>query len=1097
MNWLTRWVGFSLPAVAVLSVSGAQTNLLTDGSFEGISQGELSANWYVETNTVYHGSQAIRYTATAAPSGWSPAGVIQSFPVEEGHVYAANVSALNVDLAGPGVYKSFLVLKYYDDQGAHIWIGSAGGHTWNRSGGGIFIPHINYVTAPAGAVEARLEPMLYQCTGTIIIDDVSICALGAAPAPAQLDIDGTILLRVPTPEIHPQPAFTPAQQTHGYVVFVRDEPGFVFPGSYPQPEEIADGLTARAAMGVDAAFPFAVYPLRDMRQVEIAVSDFAGPEGATIARDRAALARVRSWPQRVSLSGGNRFAVIPELLEPMDRQEEVDRSRFSPPPTEYDWASMQWTGVTETVFGAQDAQLLWLLVDVPGDALPGFYNGELILSALDCETTTLPLTLRVLPFELGAPDGPSVGFYLYDHRYDEYSDAALAEEFRRMKAAGIEVPVLALENRYGHNDGFHFVTGEVEGSTRIVAMQSPRLERILAAFNAAGMRGPLVVGYHPLLNRAVAAALGLPPEEGCDMCDWSEAVREGMVDALQATTVVMADYGQGANWAMALKDEPGEDYADHITAEAELAREAGVLTYVTASPFRLPSGVVSNLDFVCNPRVYDGASNADRLQWCATNDVQYWYYEGGAYTSQDGKVFPNRFFSGFQLLKSGAACHVGYTFQSGLPDPWNEFAHSWGISWNTTYPLLPAVGWTNGPFLSTLQWEGVKAARTDLRSVATLDAYVLEAEAGAGPGLQQAAASAGELRGDILDALPWGLVTHYGYPAGPLSPADLPDVGFHNGQAQAFREQLEDAITRLQRALSADEVLLVEGWDGGTAGNSITAPPYAWMPDGGDDASVSRTTVFGPSLAFDGDTANTSGNVNFFRGVPSISTGESWHVLSCQAYVQSASAPETAGTGAGRASVGFRNAANGEYIVMYWQGAEGATTPNEWRFSHSIGGGWVQSAFPAGVGADRIVGLSVRLDAPAGAAHGTLVHPGGSQTLSFDVDPGVLMGMDQVMLFSDPLNGSWPPRGALQVDNLMVTRGRPEPLITQIAVAEAAEIAFDSAPGTRYRLQCSTNPAASGWQDTDTIVVGDGGPRTVLDGAGFHLQKLYRLLVLP
>ena len=34
-----------------------------------------------------------------------------------------------------------------------------------------------------------------------------------------------------------------------------------------------------------------------------------------------------------------------------------------------------------------------------------------------------------------------MGFYLYDHRYDEYSDTDLEEEFRRMKAAGVEVPI--------------------------------------------------------------------------------------------------------------------------------------------------------------------------------------------------------------------------------------------------------------------------------------------------------------------------------------------------------------------------------------------------------------------------------------------------------------------------------------------------------------------------------------------------------------------------------------------------------------------------------------------------------------------------------
>ncbi len=104
------------------------------------------------------------------------------------------------------------------------------------------------------------------------------------------------------------------------------------------------------------------------------------------------------------------------------------------------------------------------------------------------------------------------------------------------------------------------------------------------------------------------------------------------------------------------KDEAPAQWVRDIEREANLARAAGFRTYLTGGG--APPAVARNLDILCYPRLYDGKQNPVRHAWCASNDVAYWYYEGGAYTSQDGKVFPNRFFAGFQLVKSGAACHM-------------------------------------------------------------------------------------------------------------------------------------------------------------------------------------------------------------------------------------------------------------------------------------------------------------------------------------------------------------------------------------------------------------------------------------------------------
>jgi len=41
--------------------------------------------------------------------------------------------------------------------------------------------------------------------------------------------------------------------------------------------------------------------------------------------------------------------------------------------------------------------------------------------------------------------------------------------------------------------------------------------------------------------------------------------------------------------------------------------------------------------------------------------------------------------------------------------------------------------------------------------------------------------------------------------------------------------------------------------------------------------------------------------------------------------------------------------------------------------------------------------------------------------------------MNQVMVFSDPLNGSWPPQGALKCDNIEIN-GVPIPPVGTVVV---------------------------------------------------------------
>ena len=512
-------------------------NLLSDGSFEALRQDQLREHWFVETDNVHDGKQALRFHSEEAVPDLCSSGYFQSFVVDDARTYAVTVSAQKIGLTGPDTagYDAYMVLKYYDRRGEHIAHGSAGGDVWNRCGWEQWIPFINYLTPPKGAVQARLEPYVWKCRGTVLIDAVSVVDLGTAPAPAELTAGEKRYVRIPTPEPFATRAFSVAQKKQGFVTFVRAEPGFVFPQSYPHTDEITTALETYAARGECRALAFAIYPFGQLRNLHVDLADLTDAAGNRIPRNRCRLQRVRYWPQQVSLAGGSRFAVIPEILEPMRRQAHAQVDRFTPLRTSYDLEAMAWTRVDSSVLEPGQPHLLWLSVDVPKTARPGVYVAGLRVFATGLAPLDLTLTLKVLPFELVRPNRHFLGFYLYDHRFDDYSDEALESEFRTMHDAGVEAVLLALENRpdQQHTEGYRLDTETAGGRRRITTVTSRRLERVLAAFGKAGMRGPIIIGFDPMLNRAVAKALNRPREEGADMREWSAEVRTGMVDALK------------------------------------------------------------------------------------------------------------------------------------------------------------------------------------------------------------------------------------------------------------------------------------------------------------------------------------------------------------------------------------------------------------------------------------------------------------------------------------------------------------------------------------------------------------------------------------
>ena len=279
------------------------------------------------------------------------------------------------------------------------------------------------------------------------------------------------------------------------------------------------------------------------------------------------------------------------------------------------------------------------------------------------------------------------------------------------------------------------------------------------------------------------------------------------------------------------------------------------------------------------------------------------------------------------------------------------------------------------------------------------------------------------------------------------------------------------------------EVFFQEDWEGGADGLSVTNPPYNWTPDGGDNASVSDDTPF-PTLAFDGDTGNTSGNVNFWKSIPSPLAGDSNYVLTAQAWLHPAGTWD--GTGAARGGIRLKDGSGNNSAAINWN-------LTQWKFDTLIDGVYHQAFYPVGAGTNEIVDVTIRLDLVAEEATATLAYGGGTLDITKDFGASFLETIERIEFWSDPGNGSWPPGGALKVDNIQIGRTLADVPFTEVAMDDAAALWFQSGFGEHYRLQALSSPTDESWTDTGLTVVGTGYDMLVLDADTGGAQKLYRL----
>lgn len=156
----------------------------------------------------------------------------------------------------------------------------------------------------------------------------------------------------------------------GYVVFKRDFQRYVYPWTIPAEEERVKSLHTVMGQNDFEPLTFSIYPIRNLGDVRVSVSDLNGPGDKRIPSQNIQVHIVRTMKKRTG-SGGE-YKLIPRLL---------DRANHANIPIDY-------------------TTRFWLTLHADSTTLPGNYSGSVQIDPDKEESSTIPFTVEVLPIKL-------------------------------------------------------------------------------------------------------------------------------------------------------------------------------------------------------------------------------------------------------------------------------------------------------------------------------------------------------------------------------------------------------------------------------------------------------------------------------------------------------------------------------------------------------------------------------------------------------------------------------------------------------------------------------------------------------------------------
>ena len=234
------------------------------------------------------------------------------------------------------------------------------------------------------------------------------------------------------------PIPTPKEEQYGFILFSRPITQPVHKNYHPRTFERTQALSAFATTGEYEPFTFSVYPLRDMKNFKVIVSDLKSDYGV-IKGDNIDLRLVTNWNVRYpKYTSVGTYREVPELLEK----------------------------VTVNSFKKGENQRYWITVHIPENAAEGVYSGSVTMfDDIYGKAVRIPVSLRVLPYKLIKDSQKHFTSFMlpYSHLYRGFEPdtslvmKAIKADFANMKKYGFDLfPDFYLRSREGKNGKVEF-----------------------------------------------------------------------------------------------------------------------------------------------------------------------------------------------------------------------------------------------------------------------------------------------------------------------------------------------------------------------------------------------------------------------------------------------------------------------------------------------------------------------------------------------------------------------------------------------------------------------------------------------------------------
>jgi hypothetical protein len=564
----------------------------------------------------------------------------------------------------------------------------------------------------------------------------------------------------------PEP--TDEERESGFIVFTRPEPFDIKPWSRPKHEERLSQIKCFAAKGQTTSLWLAIYALEPLNRFDLTVQ--AHPRKKSM--PEVIPLYVHFWAQRTDWRGRT-YYITPELLLPMGNGEAMF-------PAEGGTLERRQLDIPKG-----EARLFWLTVKVPKDVSAGEYGFTLTLRGSGRRPMQLPLTVRILSFHLLKPLGK---------RWLLYSDSGLWGMLPDEKALAILQEIAdhgidgLTELPFGKLDLSHLKEG-------IVRYDPEPLLRIHRLMEQVGLKGPHTIGV--FAEPEAARALGLQVDLNKE---WDERLKGAM--RLIARKVVEALRPYEINWLFYGYDEPGPENL-HALQQYRCWHEGGAENYVTF--FQKATYDVAS-QWMTAPCFSVGLINRkENAEWarkaCDQHGQKFFWYGSGCYLGQEGRMFPNRYLTGWLFWKTKADAQVSWTFVRPHEDPFNDFD---GSRVNQVEPkdqctVYPHFERSNDytsiiGIIPTIQWEAIREGISDYCYAYTLQNLIEYARRKVGERptrwakrLKEIADESEKLLATVEENVPWG--------------NEVRQRGYTNADLQQVRTLIATQIERLATAI--------------------------------------------------------------------------------------------------------------------------------------------------------------------------------------------------------------------------------------------------------------------------------------------------------